>query len=304
MPTQNEQYDIVIAKGRVMDTETNFDGIRNVGIKAIAVVLMAAAIFAGLGQRAHAQQAGGIVIDLPEVRNYVALAAGVVPDYMGSDDYTAGVAPAGLVKFGSSERFARLLVTELSVNVLDSRNWRLGPVLNYRLARDDVDDSVVGRMRDIDGTVEAGVFGGWTWIGDDDPRHRFSASAEVLHAVGDTHEGYLISASARYFQPVTLPLTLSIGATVTYGSSDYMQTYFGVDSNNAARSGLSQFGAGGGVRDVRVPFMAIYSLSPKWHLAGGLIYSRLLGDASDSPIVDQRGSNNQLFAGLGIARAW
>ena len=271
---------------------------------AFAVVLTAVAISAGLGQRAHAQQAGGVVFELPEIRNYVAVAAGVVPDYLGSNDYTIGGAPAGLMKFGSSERFARLIVTELSVNVLDSRNWRLGPVLNYRLARDDVDDSVVGQMRDIDGTVEAGVFGGWTWIGDDDPRHRFSASAEVLHDVGDTHEGYLISASARYFQPVTLPLTLSIGATVTYGSSDYMQTYFGIDSDNAARSGLSQFNADSGLRDVRIPLMAIYSLSPNWHLAGGLIYSRLLSDASDSPIVDDRGSSNQLFAGLGIAYAW
>jgi hypothetical protein len=35
MATQNEQQDIVITKGRVMDTETNFDGIRNVGIKAM-----------------------------------------------------------------------------------------------------------------------------------------------------------------------------------------------------------------------------------------------------------------------------
>ncbi len=271
---------------------------------AFAAVLTAVAISAGLGQRAHAQQAGGVVFELPEIRNYVAVAAGVVPDYMGSDDYTIGGAPAGLVKFGSSERFARLIVTELSVNVLDSRSWRLGPVLNYRLARDDVDDSAVGRMRDIDGTVEAGVFGGWTWIGDEDPRHRFTASAEFLHDVGDQHSGYLISASARYFQPVTRPLTLSIGTTVTYGSGDYMQTYFGVDSNNAARSGLSQFNADSGLRDVRIPLMAIYSLSPNWHLAGGLVYSRLLGDASDSPIVDDRGSSNQLFAGLGVAYAW
>jgi len=100
MATQNEQYDIVISKGRALNTETNFDALRSVGIKAVAVVLMAVAIFAGLGQRAQAQQAGGIVIDLPEVRNYVSLGAGVIPDYMGSDDYTAGVAPAGL----SSER--------------------------------------------------------------------------------------------------------------------------------------------------------------------------------------------------------
>ncbi len=269
-----------------------------------AVVLVAVAIFTGFGQRAQAQQAGGVVFDLPEIRNYVAAAVGVLPDYLGSDDYTFGGAPAGLIKFGSSERFARLFVTELSVNVLDSPTWRLGPVLNYRLARDDVDDDVVKLMRDIDGTAEIGLFGGWTWIGDDDPRHRFSVSAEFLHDVGDTHEGYVASVSAKYFQPVTLPLTLSIGAAITYGSSDYMQTYFGVDSANAARSGLSQFSADSGLRDIRIPMLAIYSLSPNWHLSGGLVYSRLLGDASDSPIVDDRGSSDQLFAGIGVAYAW
>jgi hypothetical protein len=157
-------------------------------ITHFAVVLTVVAIFAGSGQRAHAQQAGGVVFELPEIRNYVAVAAGVVPDYMGSDDYTVGAAPAGLMKFGSSERYARLLVTELSVNVLDSRTWNFGPVLNYRLARDDVDDDAVDRMRDIDGTLEAGLIGGWTWIGDDDPRHRFNATVEFLHDVADTHE--------------------------------------------------------------------------------------------------------------------
>ncbi len=273
-------------------------------ITHFALVLTAAAVFAGYGQRAYAQQAGGVVFEFPEIRNYVAVAAGVVPDYMGSDDYTAGVAPAGMMKFGSSDRYARLLATELSVNILDSRTWNFGPVLNYRLARDDVDDDAVDRMRDIDGAFEVGLIGSWNWIGDDDPRHRFNVTVEFLHDVTDTHDGYLISAGARYFQPVTLPLTLTIGATATYGSSNYMQTYFGVDSNNAARSGLSQFSAESGLRDVRIPIMAIYSLSPNWHLSGGLIYSRLLGDASDSPIVDDRGSSDQLFAGVGVAYAW
>ncbi len=270
----------------------------------VVVGLTIIALSAGIGQRAQAQQAGGIAFEFPEIRNYVAGAVGIVPDYMGSDDYTIGAAPAGLMKFGNSDRYARVLVTELSVNVIDSRVWNFGPVLNYRLARDDVDDDAVDLMRDIDGTIEAGVLGGWTWIGDDDPRHRFNVSAEVLYDVGDTHEGYIVSVGARYFQPVTLPLTLSIGATATYGSDDYMQTYFGIDSDNAARSGLSQFSAGGGLRDVRIPIMAIYSLSPNWHVTGGLVYSRLLDDASDSPIVDDRGSSDQLFAGLGVAYAW
>jgi outer membrane protein len=272
--------------------------------KIFAVALTVAAILAGLSQAARAQTSGGFVIELPEVRNYVAAAVGVVPDYMGSDDNTVGIAPAGLIKFGKTERFVRLIVTELSVNVLNSRNWQFGPVLNYRFGRDDVDENAVDRMRDIDGTVEGGVFGGWTWIGDDDPRHRFATSVQFTHDLKGEHEGYLVALGARYFKPVARPLTLSIGATVTYGSGDYMETYFGVDANNAARSGLSQFSADSGIRDVRIPIMAIYSLSPSWHVAGGLVYSRLVGDAADSPIVDGRGSANQLYAGLGVAYAW
>ena len=40
VPALAANYDVVILNGRIMDPETNFDGIRNVGIKAgkIAVI--------------------------------------------------------------------------------------------------------------------------------------------------------------------------------------------------------------------------------------------------------------------------
>ena len=50
--------------------------------------------------------------------------------------------------------------------------------------------------------------------------------------------------------------------------------------------------------------MVIVSLSQNWHLAGGVIYSRLVGDAADSPVVKDRGSENQFFAGAGVVYAW
>ena len=268
-------------------------------------ILLLVAIAFGLSASPTVAQTGsGLVIDVPGVRNYVSLGVGAVPDYIGSDDYTVGIAPAGMIKFGESELYAKLIASELSVNLLNSKNWSVGPMLNYRFARDDVDDAVVGLMRDIDSTVEAGVFAGWTWIGEKDPRNRFAASVSFLNDVGGEHDGYLVAASARYFQPVSRPLTLSVGATATYGSSDYMQTYFGVDANNASRSGLSQFSAGGGVRDIKFPIMAIFSLSPKWHVAGCVIFGKLLGDASDSPVTNDRGSDTQIYAGIGVAYAW
>jgi len=249
-------------------------------------------------------QTTGAAIEVPGVNNFVAAAVGVVPDYLGSNDYTIGAAPAAVIRFGDSDRYVRLLVTDINVNLIDSPNWSFGPALNYRLGRSDVDDNAVDNMSNIDGTVEVGAFGGWTWIGSDDPRHRFSLGTEVLYDVGGEHDGYLISGSVRYYQPVARPLTLSIGAALTYGSGDYMDTYFGVNGGNVGSSGLSAFNADAGLRDVRVPLMAIFSFNEHWHASGGVIYSRLLGDAADSPIVDKRGSRDQLFAGVGIAYAW
>jgi outer membrane protein len=266
---------------------------------AIAAVL----VLFSAGQPAVAQTTGS-AIEVPGVRNFVAAAVGMVPDYLGSNDYTIGAAPAGVIKFGDSDRYVRLIVTDINVNLIDSKTWSFGPALNYRIGRSDVDDNAVDRMRDIDGTVEVGAFGGWTWIGSDDLRHRFSIGTEFLYDVGGEHEGHLISGSVRYFKPVARPLTLTIGAALTYGSGEYMDTYFGVDSGNVGGSGLSAFNADSGLRDIRVPLMAIFSFNENWHVSGGVVYSRLLGDAADSPVVDDRGSKDQLFAGLGIAYSW
>ena len=249
-------------------------------------------------------QTTGSAIEVPGVRNFVAGAVGFVPDYVGSDDYTFGAAPAGVIRFGDTERYVRLLVTDVNVNLIDSKSWSFGPAINYRFGRSDVDDNAVDSMKNIDGTVEVGAFGGWKWVSEGDPRHRFSVGTEVLYDVGGGHDGYLISGSVRYYQPVARPLTLSIGAALTYGSGDYMDTYFGVSAGDAAKSGLSPFKAGSGLRDFRVPLMAIFSFSENWHLGGGVIYSRLLGDAADSPVIDKRGSKDQFFAGIGIAYAW
>jgi outer membrane protein len=269
----------------------------------LSSVIAAALVIFSAGQPAFAQTTGS-AIEVPGVRNFVAAAVGVVPDYLGSDDYTIGAAPAGVIRFGDSDRYVRLIVTDINVNLIDSPNWSFGPAINYRLGRSDVDDKAVDKMRDIDGTVEVGAFGGWTWIGSDDPRHRFSIGTEFLYDVGGEHDGYLISGSVRYFKPVTRPLTLTIGAAMTYGSGDYMDTYFGVSTGDAARSGLSAFNADSGLRDIRVPLMAIFSFNKNWHVSGGVVYTRLLNDAADSPVVDDRGSKDQLFAGLGIAYAW
>ena len=83
-----------------------------------------------------------------------------------------------------------------------------------------------------------------------------------------------------------------------------MSTFFSVDARDAAASGLAQYDADGGLKDVWVQPMFVFLFSKKWHLGFGFRYKLLLGDAADSPVVDVQGSKNQFLAGLGLIYSW
>jgi outer membrane protein len=120
---------------------------------------------------------------------------------------------------------------------------------------------------------------------------------------GDNN-GYTVAASFRRWIPVGRFSAMGFYVGTTYGSSDYMDTYFSVDSTGAADSGLDMFSAKSGIRDVRVSAIYIQPISRNWQVGGGFLFSRLLNDAADSPIVSDRGIRNQLAFGIGVSTAF
>jgi outer membrane scaffolding protein for murein synthesis (MipA/OmpV family) len=91
-----------------------------------------------------------------------------------------------------------------------------------------------------------------------------------------------------------------MGLTIdgTWADDDYMSSYFGVNANNAARSGLHQFNADAGFKDAGITLSYTYAFGERWGLTALARYDRLFGDAADSPIVDDRGDANQFILGL------
>ena len=242
---------------------------------------------------------------IDNVPNVVGIGAGMFPDYIGSDDYQAGAAPFFRWTFTGTERYLQLWVTELSFNVLNHPSVAFGPVLNYRFGRDDeVDDDVVQEMEEIDDTVEAGMFVSWVWKEANNPRHRFIVSGEVLADIGGEYDGWTAMASARYWLPVSKPIDLLFGVGGNYGNSQYMNKYFGVSRTDHELTGLPQFHADGDIRDLNATIAGVFHFSEQWHLGVGFKYMGLMSDASDSPIVDDRGDSNQFVYGLGVAYSW
>lgn len=258
-----------------------------------------AACVTALAGGAHAQSK---VIDIRPVTlpNYAGFGIGGAPEFMGSEDYTAGAAPVARYSWGN--RYVDLLGNYLSVNLLDDERWHAGPAALLRFGRKDPSDRVVDRLDDVDRSLDLGAFVSYTYSNPDEPRDRWVFSADFVHDVTGEHSGAAVAASVRKWFPVARYGLFGLSVGSSYGSDDYMDTYFSVTAKGAAASGLPQFTAGAGVRDVRVTAAFVHPLSRTWIAGVGAMYARLLGDAADTPITDLRGSPDQFLFGLGIAR--
>ena len=224
------------------------------------------------------------------------LGAGYAPDYEGSEDYQ-GVPMVMLRGHYDSGRFFALVGTNLKVNLLADKTYSLGPVLNYRMGRDDVDNNQVDDMRDIDDALEAGVFGGVkvdNWL----------FGLELLADVTDEHDGMTIQADAGYQWKVSKELMITPGIFTTWADDDYMDTYFGVNSKNRGSSTLPDYEADSGIKDFGAKVVANYTPWEKWGIMGIFTYKTLLNDAEDSPIVDDEGDDGQMFLGVMATYRW
>jgi len=213
-----------------------------------------------------------------------------VPDYEGSEDLTA--VPLLMVNAKWEQGyFIKFLGNKLRANVMPSNTWSVGPVLQYRAKRnDDVSNNKVADLRKVDGTLEAGVFGGFNAEG-------WDASLQWVTDTSDKHDGYLTTFDAGYSFPA-LGLNNRVGISTTYADKDYMDTYFSVDKDNARRSGLDRYKADSGLKDFGINLTTNYAFNESWGLTCLLGYKTLLNDAKDSPIVDDEGNSNQFSAGV------
>jgi MipA family protein len=83
-----------------------------------------------------------------------------------------------------------------------------------------------------------------------------------------------------------------------------METYFSITPENVGKSGLRYYDAEGGMKDVYIQPMVMVRFYESWLMAAGVRVKSLLSDASDSPVVDDRGDSTQVTAGLAVAYSW
>lgn len=216
------------------------------------------------------------------------------PKFLGSKDY--GLVPIPDVKVEYKDRFFASVFEGIGYNVINSNGWRAGPIAKYALGRDQDDDNALRGLGDVDGTFELGGFVEYTY----DP---FSAKLEIRQGLNG-HEGMVGEASLNYSNSVDAlgrPLMFSIGPRLNFASADYNNAFFGIDGTQSARSGLARYAADGGIVSYGVGGFVMMPITDSISVSAFGGYDRLSGEATDSPLIKERGSENQFMIGLAVS---
>ena len=225
----------------------------------------------------------------------IGLGAGAVPQYQGSEDYRA--VPLWNIRAQNlyhPDTYAQLFANTFTSNLIPDSGLRLGPMVQYLLKRGSVDNDRVDDLQNVDPSLMLGAVLGYEFKLGERRGLLFEALGRQDVA---SDNGFLGTLQATYRMPLGAAWSTSIGVETTYASDDYMESYFGVDSRDAAQSGLSEYEAESGFKDAGANLTLGYAIDEHWGITGIGAYRRLLNDAEDSPITKE-GDENQWYGGL------
>jgi outer membrane protein len=222
----------------------------------------------------------------------IALGAGAVsmPEYPGSRGSEIRALPLVSVRY---KRFFLGGVPGsgspggLGAYLHDSETWSLGAVVapDVMKPREESDDARLRGLGDIDSTIRAGLFASYHigWL---------TLRASAMSDIADNQQGTLATIDAEATYRPSPRLSLTAGPGLTWANQESMQTFFGINAQQAARSAFAPYTPESGVNSVRVSFGARYLLTPHWSLGARVTAARLQGDAADSPIVEDENQNS------------
>ncbi|WP_225769247.1 MipA/OmpV family protein [Inquilinus sp. Marseille-Q2685] len=236
--------------------------------------------------------------DQPPAEWSFTLGAGAMyaSDYEGSDDYTVMPLPFVEVSWQDRIRLSGLGIFATPF-MTDGLRFDLG--VKYEFGRYEDDNDALKGLGDLEvGAVAVVRFG-------------YEAGAvnlglEIARDLTGDRNGLTATAEAEYAIQLLDDVRLSMTPHLTWADDEYMSNTFGITAAQAARSarGLASYDAGSGLKDVGINLGVGYALTDSIQVMGQVGYSRLLGDAADSPLVTDEGSADQFSAMLGLAYRW
>ena len=224
--------------------------------------------------------------------NVLTLGGGVdvAPRYSGSDK--SRVSATQVVDYAMANGF--FVSTTRGIGYGNSfGNLDYNAALSYRAGRKDRDvssDSIASGsddlrgMGDIKGSAIVVPGLGYRvtdWL-------TVQLQAEVPVSERDNGEAVHFGIASPFYTSSKNALTLAL--TGSWGSSKYVQTYYGVNAAQSAASGFARHDAGSGLYAYSLNLDWTHKLTSRWSLLAAAGVTQLTGDAGDSPIVQRKTS--------------
>lgn len=247
--------------------------------------------------------------------DYLSVGVGVAynPSYSGSDDYNVNILPivqGSVWGIDINPRPAGLAL-DLVPDPEEGVAFSAGPMIRLRSDRadiDDINDDAVAFYGELDRAVEVGASVGVKFPKVLNPFDSFSFNVDAAWDVAGAHDGMFISPSVTYFTPLSRATAASLTLSTTFVDDDFADYYYTVPTINTLVPDpniLPAFQAEGGQQSYGVNLLLAQDLSGDV-TDGGLSlvglggWSKLVGDAADTPFTSIRGDDDQWFFALGV----
>ncbi|AIJ45719.1 hypothetical protein O987_07860 [Comamonas testosteroni TK102] len=208
--------------------------------------------------------------------------------YQGSDESRIRVLPS--IEYQWSNGFFAGVMSGVGYNASRSSEMSYGARITADFGRKERRSAALRGLGDIDPRPEIGAFFNANLTSN------LTLNSAVRFGSGNNRNGLLLDLGAGWNTRISPSLQFSATVATTWSNNRYAQDYFGITKEQAINSGYAEFAPGSGLRDVRLGTSVIYRMNPKWSLVGSLVYSELIGDARNSPIVRQKGSLSSVIA--------
>lgn len=210
--------------------------------------------------------------------NHITIGIGgaALPEFQGSKDYYIQPIPVIDIKQG---RFFLRLGDGIGVNVIDTPNFQAGvsitPLRGYDADKVPAGIGKLGTSVGGRGFV-SGTLGGVV-----------GTLAVTAPFSGDA-KGMFVEGEVSYPLQVTDRLLVVPGLRATWADKKYLRSYFGVNAEQAAASGLPEYRPSGGFQDVGATLAIKYRLTDHISFVGSALMTRNLDRVMNSPFTERR----------------
>ena len=215
------------------------------------------------------------------------------PDYFGSDDYEVNVDPQLFVRFRNFQFFDD---DGADFALFGFSNFQFGPSVRLVGDRDEDENIALTGLGRVGETLELGGFAATTFV------NRYAVRAKVRRGVATGHRGLIIDAQATALLFRVGRFSSSVSAQASWIGDSYADAYFSVTPEQSLASGLPEFDARAGFRNLGGSFNGYVNIGKQWSLNPYVSYDLIIGNIQDTPIIERFGNRNQVRAGFHLIR--